>query len=67
MKKNKLEHIYPAGTRVVLDRMDDIQAPPVGTMGTVERIDDAGNLLMRWDTGSGLNLVYGVDEFHIVR
>ena len=26
---------YPAGTRIVLHSMDDVQAPPPGTMGTV--------------------------------
>ena len=52
---------YPAGTRVELVQMDDAQAPPVGTKGTVLGVDDTGSLLMRWDTGSGLNVVYGED------
>ena len=52
---------YPSGTRVELVKMDDFQAPPVGTRGTVLRVDDTGSLLMRWDTGSGLNVVYGED------
>ena len=52
---------YPAGTRVELVRMDDPQAPPVGTKGTVKGVDDTGSLLMRWDNGSGLNVVYGED------
>ena len=38
---------YPAGTRVILEEMDDVQAPPVGTMGTVIGVDDAGDLLMQ--------------------
>ena len=38
---------YPAGTRVELVRMDDPQAPPIGTLGTVLGVDDAGSLLMR--------------------
>ena len=50
---------YPAGTRVELLRMEDIQAPPLGTKGTVLGVDDTGSLLMRWDNGSGLNVVYG--------
>jgi len=53
--------IYPAGCRVELVQMDDTQAPPVGTKGTVLGVDDTGSLLMRWDTGSGLNVVYGED------
>lgn len=27
---------YPAGTRVELLHMDDVQAPPIGTKGTVK-------------------------------
>lgn len=52
---------YPAGTRVELVRMDDEQAPPVGMLGTVEGVDDTASLLMRWDNGSHLNVVYGED------
>lgn len=52
---------YPAGTRVELLRMDDAQAPSAGTKGTVLGVDDTGSLLMRWDNGSGLNVVYGED------
>ena len=57
----RIRREYPAGTRVVLVRMDDVQAPPVGTKGTVKGVDDTGSLLMRWDNGSGLNVVYGED------
>ena len=62
--RETVEHIrkeYPRGTRVELLRMDDIQAPPIGTLGTVLGVDDTGSLLMRWDNGSGLNVVYGED------
>lgn len=52
---------YPAGTRVELVRMDDAQAPPTGTLGTVTGVDDTASLLMRWDNGSHLNVVYGED------
>ena len=31
---------YPVGTRVELVRMEDPQAPPVGTKGTVRGVDD---------------------------
>ena len=52
---------YPSGTRVELIRMDAAQAPPISTKGTVKGVDDTGSLLMRWDNGSGLNVVYGED------
>lgn len=52
---------YPVGTRVELVKMDDIQAPPIGTKGTVEGVDDTASLLVAWDNGSCLNVVYGED------
>lgn len=57
----RIRREYPAGARVELVRMEDVQAPPVGTKGTVLGVDDTGSLLMRWNTGSGLNVVYGED------
>lgn len=58
---------YPAGTRVELVRMDDVQAPPLGTLGTVEGVDDTGSLLMKWDNGSHLNVIYGEDIVRKIR
>ena len=57
-----LRETYPAGTRVELARMDDVQAPPTGTHGTVYGVDDTGSILVHWDNGSGLNVVYGIDS-----
>jgi len=56
-----LRQQYPNGTRVELLQMDDQQAPPVGTLGTVYGADDTGSLLVNWDNGSGLNLIYSLD------
>ena len=53
---------YPAGTRVELLHMDDVQAPPIGTKGTVTGVDDTASIMVRWDNGSGLNVVYGEDR-----
>ena len=58
----KLKQQYPVGTRVILRKMDDCQAPLIGTKGTVQGVDDAASLLVKWDNGCGLNVVYGVDE-----
>jgi hypothetical protein len=59
----RLRSLYPAGTRVILLAMDDPQAPPIGTEGTVRGVDDMGHIMVSWDTGSGLNLIYGIDQF----
>ena len=57
-----IRSLYPVGSRVELIRMDDPQAPPPGTRGTVYAVDDTGSLCVRWDTGCGLNVLWGVDE-----
>lgn len=55
---------YPAGCRVMLDGMDDKQAPPEGTQGTVVHVDDMATIHVRWDNGSTLGVVYGEDRCH---
>lgn len=57
---------YLPGMRVRLLKMDDVQAPPVGTEGTVRGVDDIGSVLVAWDNGCGLNVVLGEDEIEIV-
>lgn len=59
---DRVRTAYPPGARVELLQMDDAQAPSPGTLGTVIAVDDAANLIMKWDNGSGLNVVYGVDR-----
>ena len=60
-----LRKYYPRGTKVKLLAMDDPQAPPTGTMGEILGVDDAGQLLVRWETGSSLSLIPDVDSFRI--
>ena len=57
-----LRERFPQGARVELVRMDDLQAPPIGTLGTVFGVDDSGSIMVRWDNGSGLHVIYGEDE-----
>ena len=62
--KEQLEALrsrYPAGTRVELLQMDDVQAPPIGTKGTVRGVDDIGSIMVAWDNGCGLSVAYGED------
>lgn len=52
---------FPKGTRVELVQMDDVQAPPIGTKGTVIGVDDIGSIMVAWDNGCGLSVAYGED------
>ena len=57
----RIRREYPAGTRVELVRMDDLQAPTIGTHGTVTGVDDTASIMVAWDNGSRLHVVYGED------
>lgn len=61
----RLKKQYPEGTRIRLLHMNDPHAVPQGTLGTVYGIDDTGSLLVRWDNGQGLNVLYGIDRVEI--
>ena len=56
-----LRERFPRSTRVELVQMDDPQAPPIGTKGTVLGVDDIGSIMVAWDSGGSLNVVYGED------
>ncbi len=62
----RLRKIYPKGTVVVLQSMDDpyTKIPP-GTKGTVEYVDDAGSIGVAWENGSSLSLIPTEDRFTV--
>ena len=62
----QMREVYRPGTRVELLRMDDPQAPPIGTKGTVRGVDDTGSIMVAWDGGGSLHVLYGIDECRIV-
>ena len=61
-----LRERFKPGSRVELLKMDDVQAPPIGTRGTVVGVDDIGSIMVNWDNGSGLSIAYGEDECKLV-
>ena len=61
-----LRERFPKGCRIVLDCMDDVQAPKPGTQGVCQGVDDAGNVLASWDTGGSLSVAFGADTCHRV-
>ena len=63
----KAKETYIPGMRVRLLKMDDAQAPAVGTEGTVIGVDDIGSVMVAWDNGSSLNVLLGIDYVEIIK
>lgn len=61
----RLRKEYPKGTVIECIEMNDIQAIPSGTLGTVTHVDDSGTIHMSWETGSSLGLIVGEDVFQV--
>lgn len=61
-----LREKYPKGTRVRLISMNDNQAPKIGTLGTVLGVDDIGSIMVTWDSGSSLSVLYNIDQIKVV-
>ena len=51
---------YKPGDRIRLIYMEDSQAVPAETCGTIDYIDDIGQLYMKWDNGR--TLAVNLDE-----
>ena len=67
---NKVEMykaMYPKGTRIELVYMEDSQAVPSGTKGTVVCVDDMGTIHMKWDNGRTLGLIPETDSFKEIK
>ena len=63
----RIRQQYPPGTEVELIAMPEDPHPvPPGTRGKVLAVDDAGQLVMKWNNGSSLSLIPGVDRFRTV-
>lgn len=57
---------YPAGTRVKLNSMTGESRMPAGLEGSIQFIDDIGDLHVDWDNGSTLALIPGEDSFSVI-
>ncbi|MBQ2938934.1 MAG: DUF4314 domain-containing protein [Clostridia bacterium] len=71
VSKETLERLrkeYPTGSRVELTKMNDPYRTDLipGTRGTVQFVDDAGSIHVRWDIGSSLAVVFGEDACRVV-
>jgi hypothetical protein len=65
-KVQRIKEQYPGGTRIRLHSMSGEADMPSGLTGTVDFVDDAGQLQMTWDNGRSLALVPGEDSFSVI-
>ena len=56
-----LKKMYPEGTKVEIDYMNDPDGIPSGSVGTVMHIDSIGQIHLK---EFGLALIPNVDRFH---
>lgn len=63
---SSMRKIFTPGMRIKLEWMKDPYALPDGSLGTVDYVDDAGQIQMKWDNGSSLALIYNEDIFRII-
>ena len=61
---SKIKSLFPRGSRVKLSgpMVNDPNPVPVGTLGTVDYVDDVGTVFVKWDSGQILGAIYGVDK-----
>lgn len=62
----RIKNKYPSGTRIKLHYMNDDYAVSSGTLGTVDYVDNAGQIQMTWDNGRTLALIEKEDSFEII-
>jgi hypothetical protein len=54
---------YPPGTAVECIELNDRCTPiPPGTKGKVQFVDDTGTIFVKWNNGSGIGVLFGVDR-----
>lgn len=61
----KIRTKYPTGTKIILQNMEGESKMPAGLKGTVNWVDDIGQIHVNWENGSFLAINPEVDSFYI--
>ena len=68
MDVKKTRETFTEGLVIELIEMaEERYAPPAGTKGTVEYVDDMGTVHVRWENGSSLGLLPEIDRYRIIK
>lgn len=58
-----MRDVYRKGDRVKLIKMEGEPQMHTGETGTINFVDDMGNIHVNWDNGSSLSLILNEDHF----
>ena len=62
----QIKERYKPGTRIELNDQMQGESIPAGMRGTVDMVDDIGDIHMKWDNGRTLGIVPGEDQFKVI-
>lgn len=62
----RIKEVYKSGTRIRLRYMEGERDMYDGLEGTVTRVDDIGQIHMRWDNGRSLAINPEVDSWEVI-
>ena len=63
----RLKETYKAGVKIRLTNMYGEPQMTEGLEGTVDFVDDAGQIHVNWNNGSSLALIVGADSFEVIK
>lgn len=65
-RAKSLKQQYPKGTTVSLEWMEGEMDMPPGLSGTVQFVDDIGQIHVKWENGRSLALNAETDQFRVM-
>ena len=63
----RLKETYIAGVKIRLTNMYGEPQMTESPEGTVDFVDDAGQIHVNWNNGSSLALIVGADSFEVIK
>lgn len=64
----RIREEYPVECTVeIIEMCDPYRDMPTGLRGTVTHVDDTGTVFVKWENGSSLGAVHGIDRIFRVK
>ena len=69
LTKQEIQQIkekYKIGSKIKINKLSNRPIPKPGLLGNIEKIDEFGNIVVRYKTLGTETLVEGVDDFELL-